>query len=477
MSYTAAFKAFLNRANLDVKPHQIDGFEWIMRREKANSPSVKGGFLCDEMGLGKTILMLGAIMVNREASQNRTLIVLPLSLLQQWKGVFEKFLGHTPLIYHGAGVKSIDKEELGEAPIVITTYGMIATRKDPNYTSPIWAFKWGRVIFDEAHHMRNIKTNQFKGAQKLNAGIRWLVTGTPINNSHKDFCHLCLVLGLGPSSFESVKAIRNTIKTYVLKRTKESAGIKMPPLNIHIEKVQFTDAEEEQLVKDIHSYLQFTLVTAQNVDEIIESLATHRLPMLVRARQGCVYPELVVQALRKKMTEFSLVEEDYPIVNLKSHSKITAITEKIIKNKSTNKRKLVFCHYREEIRKIAEILEKEGMRCAIMDGSTKKKDREKALSAESDDENPIPDVLVVQIQTACEGLNLQHFSEIYFSTPHWNPAVEDQAVARAHRIGQKESVEVYRFVMEFKSKEDTLTLDEYCLSVQEKKREIMQMID
>ena len=84
---------------------------------------------------------------------------------------------------------------------------------------------------------------------------------------------------------------------------------------------------------------------------------------------------------------------------------------------------------------------------------------------------------VVQIQTACEGLNLQHFSEIYFSTPHWNPAVEDQAVARAHRIGQKESVEVYRFVMEFKSKEDTLTLDEYCLSVQEKKREIMQMIN
>ena len=69
-----------------------------------------------------------------------------------------------------------------------------------------------------------------------------------------------------------------------------------------------------------------------------------------------------------------------------------------------------------------------------MDGSTKKKDRKKALSAEPDDENPIPDVLVVQIQTACEGLNLQHFSEIYFSTPHWNPAVEDQAVARAHFV-------------------------------------------
>lgn len=477
MTYIAAFKAFLKEAKLDVKPHQISGFDWIMKREKACAPSVKGGFLCDEMGLGKTILMLGAIMVNREASQKRTLIVLPLSLLQQWKGVFEKFLGHTPLIYHGAGVKAIDQDYLDEAPIVITTYGMIATRKDPNYISPLWNFKWGRVIFDEAHHMRNIKTNQFKGAQKLNTEIRWLVTGTPINNSHKDFCHLCLVLGLGPSSFKSIKAIKNTIKTYVLKRTKESTGIKMPSLNIHIEKVRFTDSEEEQLVKDIHSYLQFTLVTAQNVDEIIESLATHRLPMLVRARQGCVYPELVVQALRKKMTEFSLVEDDYSIANLKSHSKITAITDKIIKNKSTNKRKLVFCHYRDEIRKIAEILEKTGMKCAIVDGSTKKKDREKALSSDPDNENSIPDVLVVQIQTACEGLNLQHFAEIYFSTPHWNPAVEDQAIARAHRIGQNQSVDVYRFVMEFKSKEDTLTLDEYCLSIQEKKREIMQMMN
>ena len=476
MSYTGAFKGFLKRANLDVKPHQLSGFEWVMKRE--NSDGVKGGFLCDEMGLGKTILMLGAIMVNVKASRKRTLIVLPYSLLQQWNGVFEKFLGHSALIFHGPKVKMISTEQLATAPIVITTYGMIAARKDPGFISPLWKSVWGRVIFDEAHHMRNIKTNKFKGALKLNTDIRWLVTGTPINNSHKDFCHLCLILGLGPSSFSSVPAIKHTIKTYVLKRTKESAGIKMPALNIHIEKVPFENDEEEKMVKDIHSYLQFTCVTAQNIDEIMESLATHRLPMLVRARQGCVYPELVVEALRKKIAEFSLVEEDYPVVNLKSHSKITAITNKIIQNKNTKKRKLVFCHYKDEIRKIAEILKKADMNCAVMDGSTKKKDRKKALSTETDGETSIPDVLVVQIQTACEGLNLQQFAEIYFSTPHWNPAVEDQAVARAHRIGQTEDVDVYRFVMNFKStkNDNIITLDEYCLMVQEKKREIMQMI-
>ena len=89
-----------------------------------------------------------------------------------------------------------------------------------------------------------------------------------------------------------------------------------------------------------------------------------------------------------------------------------------------------------------------------------------------------PQVLIVQIQTACEGLNLQHINEVYFTTPHWNPAVEDQAVARAHRIGQENEVDVYRFVSKFKNKKDdsSVTLDQYCMEIQNKKREIAKMI-
>ena len=109
-----------------------------------------------------------------------------------------------------------------------------------------------------------------------------------------------------------------------------------------------------------------------------------------------------------------------------------------------------------------------------MDGSTKKKDRKKALSAEPDDENPIPDVLVVQIQTACEGLNLQHFNEVYFTTPHWNPAVEDQSIARAHRIGQTSPVNVYKFITTFST--DATSLDQYCLNVQQIKRDAASII-
>ena len=95
-----------------------------------------------------------------------------------------------------------------------------------------------------------------------------------------------------------------------------------------------------------------------------------------------------------------------------------------------------------------------------------------------------PNVLIVQIQTACEGLNLQHFAEVYFTTPHWNPAVEDQAIARAHRIGQKQDVVVYRFITTFSDRDEDeddpvrqLSLDEYCTHVQDVKREVAKIID
>ena len=156
--------------------------EWILERETNPTIGTKGGFVCDEMGLGKTILMLGAIVSN---FKGKTLVVLPLALLEQWNSVIQKFCGHSPLVYHGYAAKNIDRETLAspKTPIILTTYGMIATRKNPqNYVSPLWDVEWDRLICDEAHHMRNVKTGVFKGAMRLRAGIKWMVTGTPINN-------------------------------------------------------------------------------------------------------------------------------------------------------------------------------------------------------------------------------------------------------------------------------------------------------
>jgi len=131
----------------------------------------------------------------------------------------------------------------------------------------------------------------------------------------------------------------------------------------------------------------------------------------------------------------------------------------------------VFCHYRGEIDELSSRFEKQGMTVVTLDGRTPNSEREKILRSS-------PDVLILQIQTGCEGLNLQQFSEIYFVSPHWNPAVEDQAIARAHRIGQNEKVDVFRFIMEgFDDEEETCTLDAHSKAVQDTKRKAMRFVE
>ena len=131
---------------------------------------------------------------------------------------------------------------------------------------------------------------------------------------------------------------------------------------------------------------------------------------------------------------------------------------------------MVFSHFRKEIDQLESDLSQAGLRVGKVDGRSSKNYRKEAITS------PIYDVLIVQIQTACEGLNMQHFQEVYFTSPHWNPAVEDQAIARCHRIGQTEEVEVFRFAMSGFD-DDSMTIDEYCMLIQEKKRELQRMLD
>jgi len=140
----------------------------------------------------------------------------------------------------------------------------------------------------------------------------------------------------------------------------------------------------------------------------------------------------------------------------------------ILKRKDDKKSKLVFCHFRGEIDYIHTILSSHGMKSETFDGRTNEKKRHAILT------NQTIDVLILQIQTGCEGLNLQQFSEVYFISPHWNPAIEDQAIARCHRFGQKADVNVYRFYMNgFDEMNETSTIDNYSAHVQLGKRQLM----
>ena len=331
---------------------------------------------------------------------------------------------------------------------------------------------WDRIIFDEAHHLRNKNTRNHKGALKLRRDISWLVTGTPIQNRKEDFFNLCAVMGLPAGYYTNMENLKNLVRNFIIKRTKKDANINLPELTASTNKIPWKNEHEQNLAEDIHSLLTFSMVNKGQVDNMVNYLAEGQLAMLVRARQACVFPKLMEKNIRHLIKEGIIEDKKEFIEACNSASKIEAVTNHIIERKDNDKGKIIFCHYRGEIDIIEEKLKEAGMKTATFDGRTAHKDRNDILTDEK------LDVLILQIQTGCEGLNLQHFSEVYFVSPHWNPAVEDQAVARCHRIGQTKEVNVFRFEMgKFQENDETRSLDTYSADVQHAKRHIATILD
>jgi SNF2 family DNA or RNA helicase len=463
------FNIILEKAQFQFKQYQYDGVEWCVKNELRPNPvsNIRGGFIADEMGLGKTIMMIGTMFVNY---LQRTLIVVPPVLIQQWAKEIFSASGHKALLYYGDDKKNITLLDIERAPIVLTTYNSIFPIQ-----CLLKKIVWSRVIFDEAHHLRNCETRRFKSCKQIKARVRWLVTGTPIQNKKQDFYNLCSAAGMKPSFYTDPANLRTIGKNFVLRRTKEKVGILLPPVYKNNKIVEWKNKKEMMLSEEIHALLpNQTHVSVVKRRHLAEAFGSKAFVSILRARQSCVLPSLMRGSVEHWFRK-GLISSEY-MEALDYTSKLDAVIELIVSRKDNEKGKIIFCHYHGEIDIIAQKLKDSGLKKVVTyDGRNSGGENLASLAEPAD-------ALVIQIQTGCEGLNLQHnFSEIYFVSPHWNPCVEDQAIARCHRIGQLKPIDVFKFEMggfakDQDSEVDPCTLEKYVNIVQDIKREISRQI-
>lgn len=474
----------LSKVGVVLHKWQVEGVRWMLNREQ--DLRCRGGFLFDDMGLGKTLETICVIIGNRV---KKTLLIVPAPVLNQWKDAIMKLLPNVPLLFHHGKDRLTSTWELRELDrfIVLTSYDLTYGRGLKESTI-LHRIDWDRIICDECHLLRNDKCKRSIGIKQLHSRIRWGLTGTPIHNGERDFVNLFRWYGY---SYEYIyKNLEKFREEYTLRRTKSmySDSLKIPSLDVKIHELDFDSAEEREFYRRVKGEVTKEFERLKNMRFNMKAI----FELLLRMRQTCIYPQLVINAYNKK----------YQTNIDKWSGSVTKIQKlaDMIQKQDGNEKTIVFSYFKDEMKLIKKYLSKLGFNAVIIDGSVSISERAKIIRDSSitkfesqllfSGKNGLPtlpkhlinnvmsftnqvDVLILQINAGSTGLNLQMFNHIYFTSPCWNPAIEDQAICRAYRLGQEKKVSVHKLVMKDKKDEEFKTIEERILNIQNKKRKVM----
>lgn len=432
-----------NGFNTQLKSFQLEGVLWLLQLYHLGL----GGILGDDMGLGKTVQTIAFLEYLRQQNAlGPTLIIVPTSLVYNWYEEGRKFAPQMDMeIFDSRKADEYQKKWIeGVKPkspsVIICTYGLLTDNLELFKSRP-WAF----AIFDEAQNLKNIKAKRSLAARELPAEHKFCLTGTPMENHLGEFfslLDLSVPGALGPyqdflktycsgkrAAVESddLDFLKMKVKPLVLRRTKELVLNELPEKTETVVHMDF-DKKQEKIYKDI------AVSWNERIKELIDSdgLPNSQLQMLtalLRLRQVCSFPQTVPN-----------VKYDQDPPKLKA---LLANLSELIENHHSV---VVFTNFVATLDLIKLRLQQEGLPVLAFSGKDGVKKRREILSQFNDTANG-PQVLLMTLKTGGVGLNLTKASYVFHLEPWWNPAAENQASDRVHRIGQTQAVQIYRFIM------------------------------
>ena len=411
-----------------------------MLEREHSSVGPKGGFLCDEMGLGKTAQLVTVIKRNKTGP---TLVVVPKSIVTQWKNEIHKFAPELSVFVYDGIKRTRDASEFQRHDVTVCPYSLL-TEEDPL----VHKIEWGRAILDEAHEIRNRRSKRFKSAMKIESTYRWVVTGTPVFNEVDDFVSLCAFIGIGRVDVQcNLETIR---EKFIIRRTKNKDSIP----ECHFENVELEMYPEEKTL-----YAQAFSEAQEMIREMMKRAKAHGnstmynmdiLEQFLRARQVMAWPQLYIDGMAKKL------DEEMNAWTGRS-KKMETLFESIAQH--PDEKTLIFCQFKGEMNYIQEKLT-----CPVfrIDGTCSKERRESQLAEFN--RAPQNSVFLIQVKAGGQGLNIQCASRVYITSPSWNPGTELQAIGRCHRTGQKREVYVKKLI--YKGDEKYPSVDESIVALQ-----------
>jgi SNF2 family DNA or RNA helicase len=437
------------RAKADIKgrldgAYQHDGVKWMLQRElDEDRIGCHGGILADDMGLGKTMQAIAAMRGNPMS----TLIISIVGTVNQWRDALIDFGGYKPIIVNPSFTGILP----ANVDVVVTTYSAFQKVKP---LACLFKERWGRIVLDEGHMIRNAKTKLNVEISKLHADIKWILSGTPIQNSEKDIYALAKWIGGKSVSGMSIEDISRSL---VLRRTQEqqaqiSPRLALPPLYTHIVKLKFATKEERLFYEAVEDFF---------ADKALEKGA-EAMTSLTRCRQACTNPLLYNMAVGGKAdVKAPKRRKRSDIVKWDGSGETTKVTYLVddIEEHSKKGKCLIFCIWTEEMKFLTAALKERNIASLIYDGGLSRDNKEAVLY---NFKNTTIPVLILQINCGSTGLNLQCANRVYITSPNWNPCVELQAIGRAYRKGQVDCVTCIRLVMEG-------TVEERCMEIQQNK--------